>query len=171
MLNKKNIFYHDNKALAEKLAAYSPLFAKKLNTNVALVLEASVRNKNDNLYFIKLKKPADLAEQPNRAVIASCNMRVAENKQTGSFIYEISLMDTSFYQKQGVQTLLQAVLCDIFEIEEMHFKSTSFQGSNYVNNNPLFHIRPNFSDYEGAPDIICDVDLPECLRLIEKNEL
>lgn len=167
MLNKKNIIYPDHVFLNNTIKLYEPVFSKKLEKDIYFDRGGKPIHEGFYLHYFGIKTSNILSNIMNKGGVVWCNLGIQKYWFNKNPIYEIRYMKTAFgYRKNGLQELLQAVLCDIFNIEELHFITTYKKGEKYIENSELFKIK-KIIPHIKYPDITCSVDLTKCQELIK----
>ena len=171
MLNKKIIVTPDNNFhayLDKQLKLHEPVFSNILNQPISFIRGGEARFKNKYVHYFGIKNEKKIIDNLlSRGGIVWCNLTLYKTNYNNKLNYQITYMQTrNKYRKHGLQELLQAIVCDTFEIKELRFVTTYRLGEKYIQNSSLFSIK-EVIPHILYPDILCTVDLEKCRELIK----
>ncbi len=168
-INNKVIIYHENIfLLSKKIKEYEPIFINKLDQKINFVFAKKHLFFDRYKYYFGIKTNNPLHAFLFKGGICWCNVDIFKTHDDPKLKYQMMYMNTAYgFRKKGVQQLLQAVICDIFQIQELTFITTYKLGEKYIQQNDIFSVKNVISQIK-YPDIICQVDLAKCRELIEK---
>ncbi len=154
MFNKK-ISLTENYNKQRLPAVYSDLFANKIKQPV--YLEMTVDHKCSWFSSNYLALQTDKFSLYKIFFDAVCWCKFSFNYRTKTA--KVGYMATTMgFKKRGLQQMLQAAICELFDVEKIVFEQTLPDGKRYIKKSKLFLNYSSEIIHEKRTDFYCDVN-------------